>query len=135
MQTITSQSELKAEISRLEQKQQDEKEILKAQFRLTYDSLRPANIMLNAIKELGASNDLKDNIINSSVGLGVGYFSKILFQSLVKSPVKKLLGSALMFGVTNLISKNPDIIKLMGQRFFKLLRGKSETKSEASKNS
>lgn len=132
MQTITSQSELKAAILQLEQKQLDDGRILKEQFRLTYNSLKPANIILNTIKDLGTSTDLKDNIINSSVGLGTGYVSKLLFQGILKSPIRKILGSVLMFGVTNLVSKNPDFIKLMGQRFFKLMREKLNTKSDVS---
>lgn len=115
----------------LEQRQLDEGKDLKEQFRLTYDSLRPANILISAFKDLGTSNDLKDNVLNSTVGLGACYVSKILFQGIIGSPLKKLLGSALMFSVQNLVSKNPDIIKSIGKHIFKMFKNKSESESES----
>ena len=70
MQKITSQSALKLAILQLEQRQEEEGKILKEQFKLTYNSLKPANILMGALKDLSSSTLLKDNILNSSVGLG-----------------------------------------------------------------
>jgi len=129
MQKITSQSALKLAILQLEQRQEEEGRILKEQFKLTYNSLKPANILLGAIKDLSSSALLKDNILNSSVSLGAGYASKMLFQGIVSSPIKKILGSALMFGVTKLVSKNPDFIKTLEMGFLKIFGTKSKFKS------
>ena len=129
MQKITSQSALKLAILQLEQKQEEEGRILKEQFKLTYNSLKPANILLGAIKDLSSSTLLKDNILNSSVSLGAGYASKMLFQGIVSSPIKKILGSALMFGVTKLVSNNPDFIKTLEMGFLKIFGTKSKFKS------
>jgi len=129
MQKITSQSALKLAILQLEQRQEEEGRILKEQFKLTYNSLKPANILLGAIKDLSSSTLLKDNILNSSVSLGAGYASKMLFQGIVSSPIKKILGSALMFGVTKLVSKNPDFIKTLEMGFLKIFGTKSKFKS------
>ena len=129
MQKITSQSALKLAILLLEQRQEEEGRILKEQFKLTYNSLKPANILLGAIKDLSSSTLLKDNILNSSVSLGAGYASKMLFQGIVSSPIKKILGSALMFGVTKLVSKNPDFIKTLEMGFLKIFGTKSKFKS------
>ncbi|NCP21724.1 MAG: hypothetical protein COS42_03815 [Flavobacteriales bacterium CG03_land_8_20_14_0_80_35_15] len=129
MQKITSQSALKLAILQLEQRQEEEGRILKEQFKLTYNSLKPANILLGAIKDLSSSTLLKDNILNSSVSLGAGYASKMLFQGIVSSPIKKILGSALMFGVTKLVSNNPDFIKTLEMGFLKIFGTKSKFKS------
>ena len=129
MQKITSQSALKLAILQLEQKQEEEGRILKEQFKLTYNSLKPANILLGAIKDLSSSTLLKDNILNSSVSLGAGYASKMLFQGIVSSPIKKILGSALMFGVTKLVSNNPNFIKTLEMGFLKIFGTKSKFKS------
>jgi len=129
MQKITSQSALKLAILQLEQRQEEEGRILKEQFKLTYNSLKPANILLGAIKDLSSSALLKDNILNSSVSLGAGYASKMLFQGIVSSPIKKILGSALMFGVTKLVSNNPDFIKTLEMGFLKIFGTKSKFKS------
>ena len=129
MQKITSQSALKLAILQLEQRQEEEGRILKEQFKLTYNSLKPANILLGAIKDLSSSTLLKDNILNSSVSLGAGYASKMLFQGIVSSPIKKILGSALMFGVTKLVSNNPNFIKTLEMGFLKIFGTKSKFKS------
>ncbi len=131
MQTITTQSELRAAILLLEQRQVDEGIVLKEQFRLVYSSFKPANILLGAFKDISTSNDIKDNVLNSTVGLGAGYVSKILLQGIIGGPLKKLLGSALMFSVQNLVSKNPEIIKSIGMRIFKMFKNKSESESES----
>jgi hypothetical protein len=122
MGTITTQHELRAAILGLEIQQSEDGKALKEQFYLVYDSVKPANIILNTLKDLGDSDLIKDGILNTSVGFGTGYLSKMLFQGVVKSPIKKLLGSALMYSITNLVSKNPEVIKLMAGKIFKLFR-------------
>jgi hypothetical protein len=135
MGTITTQHELRAAILRLEVQQSEDGKALKEQFYLVYDSVKPANIILNTLKDLGDSDLIKDGILNTSVGFGTGYLSKMLFQGLVKSPIKKLLGSALMYSIKNLVSKNPDIIKLMASKIFKLFGSYfTEDKQESENN-
>jgi len=53
----------------------------------------------------------------------------MLFQGIVSSPIKKILGSALMFGVTKLVSNNPDFIKTLEMGFLKIFGTKSKFKS------
>lgn len=125
MEKITTQHELRAAILRLEYQQSEEGKALKEQFQLAYNSVKPANIILNTIKDLGESSILKDNFLNTSVGFGTGYLSKMVFQGIVNSPIKKLLGSALMYGITNLVSRNPDGIKSMAKKLFKVLGSKT----------
>ncbi len=120
MEPIKTQYELRAAILRLEYQQAEEGKALKEQFQTAYNSVKPANIILNTLKDLGDSDFIKDGILNTSVGFGTGYLSKMLFQGVVNSPIKKLLGSALMFGITNVVAKNPDGIKAMAKKIFNL---------------
>ena len=120
MEPIKTQYELRAAILRLEYQQAEEGRALKEQFQTAYNSVKPANIILNTLKDLGDSDFIKDGILNTSVGFGTGYLSKMLFQGVVNSPIKKLLGSALMFGITNVVAKNPDGIKAMAKKIFNL---------------
>ena len=120
MEQIKTQNALRAAILRLEFKQAEEGKALKEQFHLAYNSVKPANIILNTLKDLGESSMVQDGFLNTTVGLGTGYLSKILFQGVVKSPIKKLLGSILMFGITNVVAKNPDVIKSMAKKIFDL---------------
>ncbi|MHB1146769.1 MAG: hypothetical protein ACYC01_04150, partial [Lutibacter sp.] len=125
MEPIKTQHELRAAILRLEYQQTEEGRALKEQFHLAYKSVKPANIILNTLKDLGDSSIITDNFLNTSVGFGTGYLSKMVFQGVVNSPIKKLLGSVLMYGITNFVSRNPDGIKLMGKKLFKMFGSKS----------
>ena len=124
MQNVNSASELKDSILFLESRQAEEGKILKEQFNLTAESLNPINLIKNSFKEVVGSEDTKGNILNTSVGLTAGYLSKMLFERISNNPFKRLLGTALLFGVTNIIAKNPGIIKSVGRTIFSAIRRK-----------
>jgi hypothetical protein len=130
MQKITSQIELRVAIQQLEQQQLIEEKLLKEQLNLAYNSVKPANILLNTIKDLGGSSELKNNLLNASVGLGAAYVSKKLFKGKSVQPLKKLIGSALIAGITNLVAENSDVIKLFGKNFFDMLKSFSNEQSK-----
>ena len=94
--------------------------------------MKPINIIKNTYREVAASEDLKDNLVNTSVGLVVGYLSKTLFESVSHSPVRKLIGTAILFGVTSAIRKNPDAIKSMAQGLFKMINSGVNTRADRS---
>lgn len=117
MKTINSTSELTEAILLLETRQADQGIQLREQFNLTYESLKPLNLIKSTFREAASSRELKDNIINTGTGLVAGYLSKKLFEGVSHSPLKKILGSALMFGITNMVSRNPETMKSLGQKF------------------
>jgi hypothetical protein len=135
MEQIKTQHDLRAAILRLEHQQAEEGKALKEQFKTAYNSVRPANIILNTLKDLGDSSFVKDGFLNTTVGLGTGYLSKMVFQGVVKSPIKKLLGSALMFGITNVVSKNPETIKAIAKKIFNLFGKRSTDEVNETENS
>ncbi|HLG33789.1 MAG TPA: hypothetical protein VI757_02830 [Bacteroidia bacterium] len=122
MQTINSEATLKDAIVQLEHKRTYEEKILREQFHLACESMKPLNLIKSTFKDAftsgkdaAASPDFKDNIVNTSVGLAAGYLSKLLFVNVSHSPIRKLLGIALQFGITALVAKNPEAIKSMGK--------------------
>ena len=135
MEQIKTQQELRAAILRLEIQQAEEGKALKEQFQTAYHSVKPANIILNTLKDLGESSFVKDGFLNTTVGLGTGYLSKVVFQGVVNSPIKKLLGSALMFGITNVVAKNPEAIKGMAKKIFNFFGKRSSKKVNETENS
>lgn len=116
MEKINSETSLNAAILLLESKQTGESKILKAQYLEAYESMKPINIIKSTFKEVTASPDLKDELLNVSVGLAVGYLSKLLFQGASHSPVRKLFGTVLAFGITNAVAKHPEVVKSVGRR-------------------
>jgi len=125
MQKINSETSLRDAILQLESQRAYEGLMLRGQFYQAIDSLKPVNLIKSTFKEAVASRDLKDNIINTSVGLTAGYLTKIVFAGVMKTPLTKLLGTALMFGITNIVARNPEAVKSLGKGFFNMIRRKS----------
>ena len=127
MQNIKTETDLRAAIYLLEMKQAEQLKSLKEQFLEAYESVKPINIIKSTFKEAVGSNDLKDNILNASVGMTAGIISKAVFQGVTSSPIKKVLGTILMFGIRSVIAKNPQTVKSFGQFIFKHILRKKES--------
>jgi len=125
MQPINSEAALKEAILKLESQRADEEKMLKEQFHRTYESYKPINLIKSIFTEVVESKDLKGRLLNTSVGLTAGFLSKVLFQAGTKSPLKKLLGTALMFGMTNVFVKNPEAVKSLGQGLLNIFKRKT----------
>ena len=95
---------------------------MKAHFHLAYESVKPINLIKNTFREVAESRDLSDNIISTAAGLTAGYLSKALFVGVSHNPLKRLLGTVLMYGVTNLVARHPDAVKSVGGGILNLLR-------------
>ena len=130
MQKINSVISLKEAILELEGKQEVEKIMLREQFHATYESLKPINLIKSAFKEVSESEDLKDELVNTSIGLAVGYISKKIFEGVSSNPIRKLLGTALMFGIKSVIAKNPEAVKSMIHGLMNIIRNKLDNVNE-----
>lgn len=124
MQKINTERNLMETIIELENKRAYDGQILKEHLLCTYESFKPVNLMRSVIKDVASSGELRDNLLNTGVGLAAGYISRKLFVGTSHCPIKKLLGNALMFGISNFISKNPETIKSLGFQFFNMLKNK-----------
>lgn len=111
MSAITSITELRASILFLEIKQANEGRLLKEQFKVTYESLKPVNLLKHSLSNLATVPDFKGDLLNAAVSLASGYLSKKVIIGATSNPIKQLLGSLLQMGVTSLVSKNSEGIK------------------------
>jgi hypothetical protein len=130
MQNIVTETDLRVAILQLEIKQAEEGKVLKEQFLATYESIKPINLIRSIFTEAAESKDLQDNLVNTTIGLSAGYLSKVLFQGISGSPIKKFLGTALMFGIKNLVAQNPEAVKTWGRIFFKIVKNLLREKKE-----
>ena len=130
MQTIITEDDLRIAILQLENRQVEEGKILKAQFLVAVESIKPINLIKSVFTEAVESEDLHHNLVNSSVGLSAGYITKMLFQGISHSPLRKFLGTAIMFGIKNLVAQNPEAIKTGGRIFFKTFRNLLSSKDK-----
>lgn len=111
MKKITTTTELRESILLLEVKQEIEGVLLKEQFKVTYESLKPINLIKKTISELTSSPDFKGDLLNATLSLSAGYLSKKLVVGTSHNPIKQLLGSLIQMGVASIVSKNTDGIK------------------------
>ena len=115
MKTINSAAELKIVILQLELQQEIQGQILKEHVFVTISSFTPVNLIKKALNDVATSPYLIDNIIGTTVGLVTGYVSKLLAVGSSDNIFRKLLGSVLQFGVTNIVAQHPEIFKSVGQ--------------------
>lgn len=132
METVKSIAELKNAIQILEFEQTFKEQQLKEQLQITYESLKPVNLIRSALQEVTSLPYLTDNILGATVGLASGYLTKKIAVGRSGNIIRKLFGIMLQFGVTNLVAQNPETIKSIGRSIYKYLVHKKEINQENS---
>ncbi len=128
MQTITSYEGLRNAIGLLEVEQSIKGRQLKDQLYITYESLKPVNLLRSTLKEITSSRYLTDDISSTAMGLVSGFLSKRIFVGTSGNAFRKLVGSILQFGITNLVSRKSEVIKSFSQSLFQyFFRKKNES--------
>jgi hypothetical protein len=103
--SINNKFDLDLAIAKLERKQFMLEEDLKNDFHSLLEGLRPTNILKHTVQEIQESTTLRNNLLKVALGLGAGYFSRKLLVGKSAGVVKKILGTALQYGITNLVAK------------------------------
>jgi len=130
MQNITTSDDLKNAIQLLEVEQTLKGTQLKEQFFLTYESFKPVNLITSTLSDIAKSPFLIENILGTVMGLATGYMSKTLFIGSSGNKLRKLLGTVLQFGITNVVAQNSDTIKSFGRSLFHNIFHKREKNTE-----
>jgi hypothetical protein len=90
-----------------------ELELVKDQLHEICESLKPFNLIKDVFNEVTNSPEVKKNLTNSAIGLGIGIFFKNLFLSKSHNFGKKILGTLIQISVAVIVSKHFDDIKLI----------------------
>ena len=130
MQNITSTVSLKSAIQLLESEQAQKGQQLKAQLYIVYESLKPVNLVKNALQDISSSPFLIDNILSTGLGIASGFLTNKIFIGRSGSIIRKLLGTILQFGVTNTVAQHPETIKSIGQVIMQYIIRKRGTNSQ-----
>jgi hypothetical protein len=131
MQNITSSAALKDAIQLLEVEQEIKGQLLKEQLYIAYESLKPLNLLRHTLKEITSSPYMIDNISGGAMGLVSGFLSKKIFVGASGNLIRKLIGSILQFGITNVVAQNSGAIRSVGQALFHYFFHKNELNSES----
>jgi len=130
MQHITSSAGLKDAIQLLEVEQEIKGQLLKEHLYIAYESLKPLNLLKHTLKEITSSPYMIENISGGAMGLVSGFLSKKIFVGASGNLIRKLIGSLLQFGITNVVAQNSGVIKSVGQALFHHFLHKKELNSE-----
>jgi len=128
---ITSIEVLKNEILILEAEQTVKGELLKEQFFITYESLKPVNLLISTLEDISSSPHLLNNLAGTGIGLASGYLSKKIFIGTSGNIIRKLIGSILQIGVANFVAKHSDAIKSFGQAIIQHILNRTDRNSES----
>ncbi|HMK02561.1 MAG TPA: hypothetical protein VK489_00135 [Ferruginibacter sp.] len=118
---IRNAAQLKQSIALLKIEQEEKKSAMVGQFRQTYESFKPINLIKSAYHRVAETPDIANKLIGTSLGLGAGIISKrILFG---RSPgfIKRMLGMALELTLANKVAKNSDGIRQKGAELIRKL--------------
>ncbi len=126
MENITTSVELKEAIKLLELEHTYKGQLLKEQLMLVHENLKPVNLIKSVISDVTSSPYLVDNLLGATVGLASGYLTRVVTVGSSGNAFKKLLGTILQFGVTNLVAQHVDTIKTIGQSIFQHFINKKE---------
>ncbi len=117
-------------IVELERKQAKEGEQLKYEFNSAYDSLKPANILKNALKEVTASKEIRNNILMAAMSMATGYVSSWILKGPNFKAFRKISTLLMRYGVSHIMC-HPDVIKsIIGNMIQGLFRKKRKTAEE-----
>ena len=108
---ITNVTQLKEAIALLQREELQKKNILVDQFRITYESLKPVNLIKGAFNSVVNAPDIADHLIGSTLGLGAGVVSKKILVGKSSNIFKRFFGTIIEVAVAGAITKNSAGIK------------------------
>jgi hypothetical protein len=118
MEKITTIAELTNAIDDLENKRAIDWLLLKEQFLLTAETLKPANIVKGTFKELISSPESKVSLVKTAIGIATGLVATKLMVGKVPAPLAKLLvGVLTKVGVSDRSNGIMEKFKSMGTQF------------------
>ena len=118
---INNAVQLKQAIALLQTQQEEEKFILVEEFRRTYESLKPVNLIKTTFNKILHTPDITNQVVDTSIGLGAGVLSKKLLIGNSTNVFKRFFGTIIELTVANAVAKNSDGIKRHGLQLIKKL--------------
>ena len=126
MENIASTTDLKDAIQLLELEQRAKGQQLKEQLYETYSTINPVNLLKDSIKGFVSPPNIVDNLIVGGLSLVTGYLTKRVIIGSSTNIFRKLLGSAIQFGTSSVVSQNAAPIKTVGEILYKLISRKKK---------
>ncbi|WOK04187.1 hypothetical protein RT717_13995 [Imperialibacter roseus] len=128
---IDSPERLRSAILQLQQDQLLEGGVLKKQFTLTFESLKPLNLIKGALGDIAQSMGISSFLAhNKSADAGDDEPASLTAQP-PPSSVKTIVGSLVLLGISGAVAKNSLLLKSLGRGLAHLLRSRQAKKLKA----
>ncbi len=121
---------LQEEIKALEIKQEAEGRLLKSELLNVYENLKPLNILKNIVNEFYSTDKYKQDFVEIVAGMTTGFITKKMVVGKSKNPLLKLVGLAIQFGITTLVSKKYNALKDSAIQFISRFLEEKKDKTE-----
>ncbi|MCL6460646.1 hypothetical protein SAMN05444372_103218 [Flavobacterium micromati] len=108
MNNINHTETLQEAIQLLKMQQAGQLDLLKEQYRNTYEHLKPINILKRSFNQLTSTADFKGSVVSNIVGIGTGYLTKKVLLGSTPNIFKKVLGTLLQLAITNVVTKKTE---------------------------
>jgi hypothetical protein len=118
---------LRESIRLLEIRQAEEGKELKVQLRVTYESLKPVNLLKSTVKDITSSVELRSGLLESLVSILSGYVTQRMVVRSRGNVLLKLLATALQFGVAGFVANHVETIRSFVNQLFDSLRHNAES--------
>ena len=108
MNKINHTETLQEAILLLKLQQSGQLDQLKEQYRYTYESLKPINIIKRTFTQLTSTAEFKGNVVSNLIGIGTGYLTKKVLVGSTNNIFKKVFGTLLQLAITNIVTKKTE---------------------------
>jgi len=119
-------AKLEATILMLEKIKEVEEGQLKSQFKQSIEGLQPLKLIKKSLEKLANQPEFKEDLVDTSISLITGYFSKKLFFGSSKNPIKQAIGNLMQLGITAMTSKYVEELREFTSVFITNLFSKKE---------
>jgi hypothetical protein len=131
METIKSSGELKIAIETLSLEQAENEKLLKEQFHLAFESIKPANLLKGTLKDVASSPLIIEDIIGTVLGLSTGYLSKKIIVGSSANVIRKIIGSVMQVSISKLVANNVEGIKSAGWNILHMVFKKKKSNTDS----
>ncbi|WP_445722377.1 hypothetical protein [Flavobacterium sp.] len=105
MKTVNQNQVLNEKIEVLRMKQSKDFEVLKSQFHITLESMKPINLVKETIDDFKNSKEIKSSLLESTLGIAAGYVTRKMIVGKSSSMIKKTAATIIQYLVSNFITK------------------------------
>lgn len=102
----------------MERKNANDLVMLREQFHVAYESIKPINQIKKLFHQVTTSPEIKNDVVDNALSLGSGFLIKKLFTGGSHGFIRNTLGTVAEFAIANVVSKHSDKIKTVGLNLF-----------------